>query len=338
MIKNISRYNISNSRGMSAEVLNYGAIVSKLLIPDNKGNTDDVVLGYDSIDGFVNDNSFQGAIVGRYGNRIAGGKFTIEGREYSVTQNEGPNQLHGGLNGFNKVIWNVENVDDNSITLSYLSPDGEEGYPGNVKIKVTYKITELNELKILYTGTTDKTTILNPTNHCYFNLTGSTDDTILEHIVYIDADYITRVDDQMIPTGELLEVKGTPMDFNTPRAVGENINEDYEQLILGSGYDHNYVLNNQNGSIRKVAEVFDPKSGRVLEVITDQPGLQFYSGNHLNDIKNGKGNKAYSRRAGLCLEAQGFPDSPNKPHFPSVVLKPGETYKQTTIYRFSNKQ
>lgn len=337
MTENISRYIISNANGMSAEILNYGAIVSKLLVPDVNGQLDDVILGFDNLESYISDESFQGAIVGRYGNRIAGGRFVLEGIEYDLTRNEGANQLHGGSNGFNKVLWNVEEVNNNSIILSYDSPDGEEGFPGNVKITVEYKISDENEFQIYYSGTTDKTTVLNPTNHCYFNLTGTNGSNILDHIVQIDADYITEINKEMIPTGNLIPLEGTPMDFRAPTAVGKNINADLDQLKLGSGYDHNYVLNKNNGSVRKVAEVYDPVSKRVLEVFTDQPGIQFYSGNHVNQITNGKGNSAYSKHAGLCLEAQGFPDSPNKPHFPSVALRPGETYKQTTIYKFSNR-
>ncbi len=337
MSKETSKYTIANTKGMNADILSLGAIVAKLFVPDKNGNPADVLLGYDDIKGFKSDGSFQGAIVGRYGNRIGNSKFELDGIEYKLTSNEGSNQLHGGSNGFNKVEWTAEEVNDNSVTLSYDSPDGEEGYPGNVKITVKYSITEDNELKIEYSGTTDKPTVLNPTNHCYFNLTGNPDNLIVDHVVRIDADYITPVNDQMIPTGELMSVDGTPMDFRSPKVVGEEIEADFEQLKLGGGYDHNFVLNNFNGSAKIAASVHDPVSGRVLEVITDQPGIQFYSGNFLDQSTKGKGNKPMLKRSGLCLEAQGFPDSPNKPQFPSVVLRPDEVYIQTTIYKFSSK-
>jgi aldose 1-epimerase len=294
-------------------------------------------LGYDDIEGYMGDESFQGAIVGRFGNRIGGGKFSIDGIEHRVTTNEGNNQLHGGPKGFNKVLWITSGITPNSVSLTYNSPDGEEGFPGNVDLTVTYTITDKNEFQIDYKGITDKPTLLNPTSHCYFNLTGCSDNTIINHELFIDADFITAVDKEMIPTGKLLKISGTPMDFAQPTPIGKNIDSEFEQIVLANGFDHNYVLNNTNGKVRKVASVYEPESGRKMEVLTNQAGLQFYSGNFLIYISKGKHNKPYAGRSGFCLEAQGFPDSPNKDNFPSVILRPGDIYKQTTIYRFSNE-
>lgn len=330
-------HKISNGNGVSAEIINYGAIVKTLKVPDKTGKAEDVILGFDSLDGYVQDQSFQGAIVGRYGNRIAEGKFSLEGNDYQLSVNSGENHLHGGFKGFYKAVWNVDAVSDSSIKLSLTSPDGDEGYPGKVKISVTYTITGDNGLRIDYSGTTDKTTILNPTNHCYFNLTGNPENTILDHELMINADKFTPVNDKLIPTGELKDVEGTPMDFSKPKKIGRDIAAGTEQLEFGFGYDHNWVLNDYNGEVREAATLYEPVSGRLLTVETDQPGLQFYSGNFLDGSLVGKGGQAYEYRTALCLEAQAYPDSPNHPEFPSVVLKPGEEYTQTTIYKFSTK-
>ena len=337
--REVFQYTLTNKPGAVMKVINFGAIVTSLTAPDRNGKYEDVVLGYDSLPGYINDKTYFGAIVGRYGNRIGKGKFKLEGKEYQVTINDGENHLHGGKVGFNKVLWNAKEVQDTagpSLELTYVSADGEEGYPGTVTLSVVYTLTDKNELRIVYKGTTDKTTILNPTHHSYFNLSGSFNNTILDHILRIDADSITPVDKGLIPTGKLMDISKTPMDFRTPTAIGARIQEPYEQLILGKGYDHNWVLKNYNGKVRTVAEVYEPKSGRVMTVATDQPGLQFYSGNFLDGSGKGKG-VAFKYRTGLCLEAQGFPDSPNKPEFPSVTLKPGEVYHQTTVYQFSTK-
>ena len=339
--KPIDIYTLTNEKGAKVKIINYGAIVVSLLVPDRNGKLADIVTGYDSLSGYINDRSFFGAIVGRYGNRIGKGKFQLDGKEYQLTINDGENHLHGGATGFYKAVWNAEPVESKSgpsLKLNYISPDGEEGYPGTVTITVVYTLTNENELEIKYEGKTDKTTILNPTHHSYFNLTGDFNNTILDHELFIDADSITPVDKSLITTGELSAVENTPMDFRKPAAIGLHINDKYEQLEFGKGYDHNWALNNyKKGEVRKVASLYDPKSGRLMEILTDQPGLQFYSGNFLNGTIKGKGGVVYQHRTGLCLEAQCYPDSPNKPQFPSATLKPGETYHQTTIYKFLTK-
>lgn len=336
----VYEFTLQNPGGMRVKIINYGAIVMSIEVPDRNGKLGDVILGYDDLDGYINDNSYQGAIVGRYGNRIAKGKFTLEDIEHQVTVNDGENHLHGGRKGFFKSIWNSEPIQsetDPALKLTYLSPDGEEGYPGNVNIEVIYTITEENALKIEYTGTTDKITILNPTHHSYFNLTADPNKTILDNELMINADKTTEVGAGLIPTGKLVDVENTPMDFRTPTKIGARINADDAQLKLGFGYDHNWVLNNFDKQIRKAVELYDSSTGRLMEIFTDQPGMQFYSGNFLDGTIKGKKGISYQYRTGLCLEAQLFPDSPNKPDFPSATLKPGEKYSQTTIYKFSVK-
>ncbi len=336
----VFEYTLTNANGMKARIINYGAIVVSLEVRDKNGNLGDVILGYDNLDEYVSDKTFQGAIVGRYGNRISKGKFTLDGKEYQVTLNDGENHLHGGAKGFYKVLWLAEPLEsstDQALKLTYKSHDGEEGYPGNVTIEVVYTITKDNELKIEYTGVTDKITILNPTHHSYFNLTGDFNYTILDHELVINADKTTEIGSGLIPTGKLGEVANTPMDFRKSTKIGASINEDDAQLKLGLGYDHNWVLNNYDKHVKKVVELYEPQSGRLMEILTDQPGMQFYSGNFLDGSIKGKKGINYQYRTGLCLEAQLFPDSPNKPNFPSATLKPGETYKQTTIYKFSTK-
>jgi aldose 1-epimerase len=333
-------YTLKNSLGMKAEIIEFGAIVRTLSVPDRSGKFSDIVLGYDDLSGYENGSSYLGAIVGRYGNRIAKGKFTMDGKEYQLTVNSGTNHLHGGAKGFDKVLWKaepVENETDPALKLTYVSKDGEEGYPGTVTVSVTYTVTKDNELRIDYEGTTDKTTILNPTHHSYFNLTGDFTKKILDHELMIKADTLTPVDSNLIPSGELKKVGGTPFDFRKPEKIGARINEKDEQLRFGIGYDHNWVINDYSKNVRLSAAVYDPQSGRYMEVLTDQPGLQFYSGNFLDGSAKGKGGIFYEHRTGLCLEAQLFPDSPNKKNFPSAVLKPGEVYHQTTIYKFSTK-
>ncbi len=336
----VYEFTLQNPGGMRVKIINYGAIVMSIEVPDRNGKLGDVILGYDDLDGYINDNSYQGAIVGRYGNRIAKGKFTLEDIEHQVTVNDGENHLHGGRKGFFKSIWNSEPIQsetDPALKLTYLSPDGEEGYPGNVNIEVIYTITEENALKIEYTGTTDKITILNPTHHSYFNLKADPNKTILDNELMINADKTTEVGAGLIPTGKLVDVENTPMDFRTPTKIGARINADDAQLKLGFGYDHNWVLNNFDKQIRKAVELYDSSTGRLMEIFTDQPGMQFYSGNFLDGTIKGKKGISYQYRTGLCLEAQLFPDSPNKPDFPSATLKPGEKYSQTTIYKFSVK-
>ena len=333
-------YTLSNNSGMEAKIINYGAIVVSLTVPDRSGKLEDVVFGFDNLKGYVDDNSFIGTIVGRYGNRINNAKITIDGTEYQLTTNEGDNQLHGGPKGFFKVLWNTEPIVNDSVQalkLSYHSPDGEEGYPGNLEIEVTYTLTNNNELRIDYSAVTDKPTVLNPTQHSYFNLSGKLEETILEDVLLLDADYITPVNKSLIPTGELMKVENTPFDFRTPKKIGERINDTNEQLKLGGGYDHNWVLNKYDGTVRKVGELYNPASGRIMEINTDQPGIQFYSGNFINGTLKGKNGIIYKYRTALCLETQHYPDSPNHPEFPSTKLNPGEMYKQTTIYRFTTK-
>jgi aldose 1-epimerase len=338
--KEVYEYTLKNENGMTAKIINYGAIVVSLETPDRNGKFADVVLGYDSLAGYIGDKTFQGSIVGRYGNRIAKGKFTLDGKEYQLSINDGENHLHGGTTGFNKVLWTAEPIEsatDPALKLTYVSKDGEEGYPGNVTLSVTYTITKDNELRIDYSGTTDKPTILNPTHHSYFNLSGDPTKTILDEELMINADKTTEVVPGLITTGKFLNVAGTPMDFRKLTKIGAHINDNDAQLKLGPGYDHNWVLNNYNKQLQKAVELYDSTSGRFMEIYTDQPGMQFYSGNFLDGTIKGKKGIVYNYRTGLCLEAQLFPDSPNKSNFPSATLKPGETYKQTTIYKFSTR-
>jgi aldose 1-epimerase len=338
--REVNQYTLMNKSGATIKIINFGAIVTSLTVPDRNGKYEDIVLGYDSLQGYLTGESYFGAIVGRYGNRIGKGKFKLDGKEFQLALNNGENHLHGGIIGFNKVLWDARTVQDStgpSVELAYISRDGEEGYPGKVTLTVTYTLTDKNELRIVYKGITDKVTILNPTHHSYFNLSGSFKNTILDQYLTIEADAITPVDKGLITTGKYLDVTNTPMDFRTPTAIGARINDLFEQLIFGKGYDHNWVIRNYTkGKVRKASEVYEQKSGRVMTVYTDQPGLQFYSGNFLDGTAKGKG-VSYQFRTGLCLEAQCYPDSPNKPEFPSVTFKPGEIYEQTTIYQFSTK-
>lgn len=336
--REVEEYTLTNRVGVTAQIINYGATVRSLRVPDRNGKMDDVVLGYDSVQGYVDGTAYFGAIVGRYGNRIGRGRFQLDGKQYQLTINDGENHLHGGKTGFNKVLWDAKILSDSaepSLQLQYVSLDGEEGYPGTVTLKVTYTLTDKNELRIEYEGTTDQPTILNPTHHSYFNLSGSFGNTVLGHLLSIEADGITPVDKGLIPTGQIASVANTPMDFRTPVAIGARINDPSEQLVFGKGYDHNWVLRDGDGGVRKAAEVYEPTRGRLMIVSTDQPGLQFYSGNFLDGTVKGKNGIAYQHRAGLCLEAQVFPDAPNKPHFPAATLRPGQTYRQITIYQFS---
>jgi aldose 1-epimerase len=337
--REVHQYTLENRSGVTMQIIDYGATVTSLRVPDRNGKIDDVVLGYDSLQGYIGGTAYFGAIVGRYGNRVGKGRFQLDGKEYQLTINDGENHLHGGKIGFNKVLWDAKAGDseESSLQLQYVSKDGEEGYPGTVTLKVTYTLTDKNELRIGYEGTTDKPTILNPTQHSYFNLSGSFDNAILDHLLMIDADGITPVDKGLIPTGQIENVANTPMDFRTPTVIGAHINDQNEQLALGKGYDHNWVLKGSAGKVRRVAELYEAGSGRMLTVFTDQPGLQFYSGNFLDGSAKGKNGVSYKHRSGLCLEAQAFPDTPNKPQFPSVTLRPGQIYRQTTIYQFSTR-
>jgi aldose 1-epimerase len=335
--REVLQYTLTNRAGLSAQTINYGATLTSLKVPDRAGKMDDIVLGYDSLQGYMDGTAYFGAIVGRYGNRIGKGQFQLDGKQYQVTINDGENHLHGGKIGFNKVLWQANQTSPSSIEFQYVSKDGEEGYPGTVTLKVTYTLTDKNELRINYEGTTDQPTILNPTHHSYFNLSGSLTNTILDHVLTIEADQYTPVDKGLITTGKLAEVANTPMDFRTPIAIGARINDSFEQLAFGKGYDHNWVLRGKAGQVHKAVELYEPKSGRLMTVYTDQPGMQFYSGNFLDGTAKGKNGIAYQRRTGLCLEAQAFPDTPNKPQFPTVTLRPGQVYRQTTVYQFSTK-
>jgi len=338
--RRIDVFTLKNRNGMQVRIINYGAIVQSIVVPDRRGNMEDVVLGYDDLQGYLNDKSYFGAIVGRYANRIAKGRFTLDGVEYKLATNDGENHLHGGIKGFNKKVWNAKPLQTGKavgVELRYLSKDGEEGYPGNLNVTVTYTLNDSNALKIDYLATTDKATPVNLTNHSYFNLIGNCQHDILKHILWINADYFTPVDQGLIPTGELQPVKGTPMDFTTPTMIGKRIDEDYEQLKFGRGYDHNWVLNDVDGTLKLQASLYEPSTGRYLEVYTTEPGVQFYSGNFLDGSVVGKRKTVYRHRFGLSLETQHFPDSPNHPNFPSTILRPGETYRSTTVYKFSTK-
>ena len=328
----IEIFSLKNDRGMEVCVINYGGIISSIKLPDRDGRLDDIVLGHDSLDGYLHRSRYFGALIGRFANRIARGRFTLNGVEYQLAVNNGQNHLHGGVRGFDKVLWAAQEIDD-GVELTYLSRDGEENYPGNLNATVTYRLNDADELRIDYYATTDRDTIINLTNHSYFNLAGS--GTILNHELQIEADAFTPIDETLIPTGEIRSVKGTPMDFTSPTAIGSVINNDDDQLRIAGGYDHNFVLRGDTGTLRKVARLYDPQSGRVMQVITTQPGLQFYSGNYLDGTLVGRSGRAYLKNSGCCLEAQHFPDSPNQPDFPSTVLRPGEKYHHTTIYRFS---
>ena len=334
----VGLYTLTNTGGMEVAITNYGGIVVSIKAPDRSGKFADVVLGFDTFDAYLNNTPFFGALVGRYGNRIAKARFTLDGHEYHLAANDNGNTLHGGLKGFDKRLWNAKDVSTKEVPaleLTYLSKDGEEGFPGNLSVTVTYSLTPKNELKIDYAATTDKDTVLNLTNHSYFNLAGQGEGDILSHLMMINGDRFTPVDATLIPTGELKSVAGTPLDFRKPTAIGARIDADDQQIKFGRGYDHNFVLNRKGGELLLAARVTEPSSGRVLEVLTTQPGLQFYTGNFLDGTIHGKVGKVYPRRSAFCMETQRFPDSPNQPQFPTTVLKPGKHFQSTTVFRFS---
>jgi aldose 1-epimerase len=329
---------LKNRNGMTVEITNYGGIITRLLVPDRNGQFDDIVLGFDSLGDYQADHPFFGAVIGRYGNRIASGKFSIDGQEYSLAVNNGPNTLHGGPTGFHKRLWEARPIDREGyvgLELNRVSPDMEEGYPGNLTVTFRYLLNDDNELLIEYEATTDKPTIVNLTNHSYFNLRGAGKGDILGHELMIAADRFTPVDSTLIPTGELRPVEGSPFDFRTPTAIGARVNADDQQIRFGGGYDHNFVLNREGSGMQLAATVYEPTSGRFMEVLTTEPGLQFYCGNFLDGSNIGKGGAKYEYRTGFCLETQHFPDSPNHPDFPSTALRPGEKYETRTVYRFS---
>jgi len=328
---------LTNSQGMEVRAIPYGGIITSIRVPDRSGNFDDVVLGYDAPESYIKNNApYMGAIIGRYGNRIAKGMFTLNGQTYVLATNNGPNHLHGGKRGFDKVTWQTEefrNADGPGVIFKYTSPDGEEGYPGALQVSVTYTLADRNELIIDYTAAADKPTPVNLTQHSYFNLTGVTRD-VLDHEVTINADRYTPVDVTMIPTGTLQPVEGTPFDFRNPASIGSRINEPDEQLRNAMGYDHNFVLNRFGDGLVHAAHVYEPSSGRVLDVSTTEPGLQFYTGNFLDSSITGKSGHVYQRRFAFCLETQHFPDSPNQPQFPSTIVCPGNEYRSRTIFAF----
>jgi aldose 1-epimerase len=326
----VDLYTLKNRNGVEVTITNYGGIVTSVKTPDRAGKMTDIVHGFESLEGYLKPHPYFGAIIGRYGNRIGKGEFTLDGKKYTLAKNNGPNALHGGLKGFDKQPWTAR-IDRQTLVLTYVSKDGEEGYPGNLTAQVTYTLTDANELKIEYAATTDKATVVNLTNHSYWNLAGS--GTNLNHVLRLDASRFTPVDSGLIPTGELRPVAGTPFDFTKPTPIGARIDSSDEQIRLGKGYDHNFVLNNGGGGLALAARVSEPASGRWMEVWTTEPGVQFYTGNFLDGSVSGKGRK-YDFRSGFCLETQHFPDSPNQPSFPSVVLKPGQTRRSTTLYKF----
>lgn len=317
--------------------MNYGGLVQSLRVPDRNGHFDDVVLGYDNLAGYLKDTPYFGAIIGRYGNRIGGAKFSLDGKTYSLAANNGRNSLHGGIKGFDKVVWNVIKATGNSLELHYLSQDGEEGFPGNLEVTATYTLTDANELKLAFRATTDQPTVVNLTHHSYFNLRGQGNGDILGHEVYLNSDQITEIDSELIPTGAFMDVTGTPFDFRTPTAIGARINDPNPILQYGPGYDDNWIIKKPLGQFGLMARVYEPTTGRVMEVLSDEPGLQFYAGNFLDGSITGKGGKTYQRRTAFCMEPQHYPDSPNKPGFPSVVLRPGQTFHNTIVYRFSTR-
>ncbi|NJN27695.1 MAG: galactose mutarotase [Cyclobacteriaceae bacterium] len=332
--KKVELFQLENKHGMIIQITNYGGKIVSIFVPDRNGNFDDVVTGYDHIDEYVKgDNSF-GAIIGRYGNRIAKGKFELEGKTYMLAQNNGKNHLHGGIKNFSNTVWEVQRHDLKTLSLHYLSPDGEEGYPGNLEVKVNYTLTDKNELIIDYQAVTDKSTLVNLTNHSYFNLAAGNFDPVYDHELQLDASHFVPGNSELIPLGELWEVANTPMDFNHFTPIGQRIHNEYEQLQFGGGYDHTYVLRNKPGQLVKYATVIEPKSGRSMECWTTEPGVQLYTANHFDGQQKGKNGIKYQRHGALCLETQHYPDSPNQPDFPSTVLEPGKKYTSTSIYKF----
>lgn len=346
--KQVDIYTLANSAGMSVQIITYGGIIVTLNVPARNGQLADVALGLDNLEAYVKGHPYFGAIIGRCGNRIAKGRFSLDGREYPLATNDGPNALHGGIKGFDKVLWDAEvfqSANQAGVKMTYLSKDMEEGYPGNLSASVTYSLNDQNELKIEYSATTDKPTVVGMTNHTYFNLAGAGNGDILGHEIQIEADAFTPVGGDLIPTGEIVSLKGTPLDFAAAHRIGERINSDHQQMIRGKGYDHNYVLRGGAGSaggssaggMALAASAYEPASGRLMECYTTEPGMQFYTGNFLPARMQGKAGQTYVHRGGFCLETQHFPDWPNQPEFPSAVLRPGQTYHSQTMYRFSSR-
>jgi len=338
----VDLYTLANAGGMSVEIITLGGIVTALRVPDRAGRIDNVVLGLPKLQDYITDTAHFGALIGRYANRIANGRFTLDGTAYTLARNDGPNSLHGGTKGFDKKVWQAREApgpEGQGLTLSLTSPDGEEGYPGTLSVQVTYHVTGRNELRIDYEARTDKPTVVNLTSHSYFNLAGEGTGDVLGNELTIQADQYTPIDATGIPTGELAPVAGTPFDFTKPAPVGARIRDGVQQIVFGRGYDHNFVLRRPaDGSLTQAARVREPKTGRVLEVFTTEPGVQLYTGNFLNGTVVGSGGHTYRQGDAICLETQHFPDSPNKPSFPSTVLRPGDTYRTTTVYRFSTAE
>ena len=332
--KPVQRFTLTNANGVELKAISYGGIITSLRVPDRTGKLDDIVLGFDTLDGYLKDHPFFGAIIGRYGNRIGKAQFSLDGKVYKLAANNGPNHLHGGTKGFDKVLWSIEPIGSNGLAFTRTSPDGEEGYPGNLRMRVTYTLSDKNELIVEYHATTDKATPVNLTQHSYFNLAGQSSGDILGHELMLNADRYTPVDDTLIPTGELAAVAGTPFDFRKPTAIGARINNDNPQLKVGKGYDHNWVLNRKGAGLELAARVHEPKTGRTLEITTTEPGIQFYAGNFLDGTLTGKGGAVYKHRTGFCLETQHYPDSPNQPKFPTTTLKPGAEYRARTVFTF----
>jgi len=333
--KAVERFTLTNANGVELKAISYGGIITSLRVPDRTGRLDDIVLGFDNLEGYLKEHPFFGAIIGRYGNRIAKGAFTLDGKTYTLATNNAPNHLHGGNNGFDKVPWTGDPVAGrNAIAFTRTSPDGEEGYPGNLRVRVTYTLTDKNELIVDYLATTDKPTPVNLTQHSYFNLAGHASGDILGHQLLLNADRYTPVDDTLIPTGELAPVAGTPFDFRQPTAIGARIDQDHPQLKNGKGYDHNWVLNRTGSGRQLAARVIESRTGRTMEIATTEPGIQFYSGNFLDGTLTGKAGAVYKHRTGFCLETQHYPDSPNQPKFPSTTLRPGTEYKTSTVFTF----
>ena len=335
-------YTLRNRHGMEVKITNYGGIITHIYVPDKEGRMGDVTLGFDTLAGYVSEHPYFGAIVGRYGNRIAKGRFSINGKEYMLATNNGPNHLHGGIHGFDKQLWGASIVETGEypfLRLRLTSPNGQEGYPGTVKVQVDYSLNLRGELRMDYTATTDQTTPVNLTNHAYFNLTGDPNNTILDHEMTINADSFIPIDETLIPTGEIASLNDSPLDFRTTKTIGRDIDVEKSQIKYGGGYDHCWVLkkNLDNKDLQLAATAHDPASGRMLEVLTTEPGIQFYTGNFLDGTLTGKGGITYQKRTGFCLETEHYPDSPNQPHFPSTLLEPGETYRTSTVYRFSVK-
>jgi aldose 1-epimerase len=333
-------YRLSNKAGMEVYVTNYGAIIPAILVSDKDGNIGDIALGFDGVDNYTKKDPSFGCVPGRYANRIDRGKFELEGRVYELPINETArnNQLHGGIKGFSEQVWETMDVSDQSVSLKLVSPDGDMGYPGKLELSVIYTLTDDNALEIVYKAVTDAPTVLNVTQHTYFNLLGEGKGNILDHELMLNADHYTPVNERLIPTGEIAPVKGTPMDFTLPTKIGEHIDDDFQQLIYGSGYDHNWVLNKGGEGLTLAAQVYCEETGRVLDVLTTEPGVQLYCGNHLDGSWTGKSGATYEHRGGFCLEPQHYPDSPNHPDFPSTVLKPGEEFYSKTVFKFSVKQ